>query len=140
MAESRPLILLVEDEPTITTAFSRLLERWGFDTVPARTAAEARTVLAGTPVELVVLDFKLPDMRGDDLYIQLAHEYPRLERRTLFITGDVSEPTLQAIEATSCPYLLKPFELGILVHELRALLEPVDEPAQTERRADVSAA
>ena len=142
MAEhsARPLILLVEDEPAITTALARLLDRWGFDVVAARTAVEAWAVLAGTPADLLIVDYKLPDVRGNDLYVQLVHEYPRLERRTLFITGDLAEPSLQAIEATHCPYLLKPFELGILVHELRALLDPLDQPASSERRTDVSAA
>ena len=137
MSSQRPLLLLVEDEPTIVTALARLLDRWGFDTVPARTAAEAATVLAGTTVDLVVIDYRLPDERGDQLHARLAQDHPQLARRTLFITGDFAEPALVAIEATGCPYLLKPFELGIFVHELRALLD-TSAPPETDARADAA--
>jgi DNA-binding response OmpR family regulator len=121
----RPLLLLVEDEPTISVALGRLLDRWDFDTVPARTAEEAQTILASTEVDLIVIDFRLPDMRGDELYRWIGREYPALERRTMFITGDFGEQALIAIEATGRPSLLKPFELGIFVHELRSLLDPL---------------
>ena len=125
MVPQRPLLLLVEDEPTISVALGRLLDRWEFDTVAARTGEEAQAILASTEVDLVVIDFRLPDIRGDDLFRWVDREYPELAQRTLFITGDFGEQALLAIEATGRPSLLKPFELGIFVHELRSLLEPV---------------
>jgi DNA-binding response OmpR family regulator len=145
MTNSRPRVLLVEDEATISVALGRLLDRWGFDTLAARTVAEAQALLASLPVDLVVIDFRLPDMRGDDFLEWLNQEYPDLGRRSLFITGDYGEAALAAIEATGRPYLLKPFELGIFVHELRALLDPLGGPKTNGRnavqaRTDISAA
>lgn len=125
MAPSRARLLLVEDEPTIAVAMARLLDRWDFDTVPARSGTEASAILAHSSVDLVVIDLRLPDMRGDEVYHRLCREHPDLASRTLFMTGDFSEQALNAIEQTGRPYLLKPFELGIFVHELRLLLEPV---------------
>lgn len=145
MAPLRPRLLLVEDEATISVALGRLLDRWDFDTLAARTAAEAKAVLAGTDVDLVVIDLRLPDVRGDEFFRGLCDEHPNLAGRTLFITGDFGEQALNAIEATGRPYLLKPFELGIFVHELRALLEPLQDPgsngsASDKPSADASAA
>ncbi|HZI42841.1 MAG TPA: response regulator [Gemmatimonadaceae bacterium] len=145
MADSRPRILLVEDEATISVALGRLLDRWGFDTLAARTVTEARAVLGGVSVDLVVIDFRLPDVRGDDFLLWLQREYPELAKRSLFITGDYGEQALAAIDATGRPYLLKPFELGIFVHELRALLDPLQGPLTNGRstvqpRSDISAA
>ena len=146
MAAPRPRLLLVEDEATISVALGRLLDRWGFDTLAARTAAEARAVLDGTQVDVVVLDLRLPDMRGDDLFRVIARDYPTLARRVLFITGDFSNDGLEAIERTGRPYLLKPFELGIFVHELRTLIDPLLGPgnnghgAEPQSSADASAA
>jgi two-component system phosphate regulon response regulator OmpR len=128
MPPSRPRLLLVEDEATISVALGRLLDRWGFDTLAARTAAEARALLASVEVDLVVIDFRLPDVRGDEFFRWMRGDYAELARRTLFITGDFSEQALVAIEATGRPYLLKPFELGIFVHELRSLLDPLQGP------------
>ena len=144
MASRRPLLLLVEDEPTISVALGRLLDRWDFDTVAARTAEEAQCILASTEVDLVVIDFRLPDMRGDELYRWVGREFPSLEPRTMFITGDFGEQALVAIEATGRPSLLKPFELGIFVHELRTLLDPLGPGSNghgvTTPPADASAA
>ena len=145
MVPARPRLLLVEDEATISVALGRLLDRWGFDTVAARTAAEARALLAAVEVDLVVIDFRLPDIRGDELYYWLGDTYPVLAKRTLFITGDFGIPALDAIESTGCRYLLKPFELGIFVHELRALLDPLEGPNKNGQgkehpSADASAA
>jgi DNA-binding response OmpR family regulator len=145
MGESRPRLLLVEDEATISVALGRLLDRWGFDTIAARTVAEARAFLASVSVDLVVIDFRLPDLRGDDFLYWLQNEYPDLAKRTLFMTGDYGDQALAAIEATGRPYLLKPFELGIFVHELRALLEPLGGPKTNghdarQPRSDISAA
>jgi DNA-binding response OmpR family regulator len=146
MADTRPRILLLEDEATISVALGRLLDRWGFDTLAARTVAEARAVLGGVSLDLVVIDFRLPDVRGDEFLVWLQREHPELAKRSLFITGDYGEQALAAIEATGRPYLLKPFELGIFVHELRALLDPLQGPQTNGRsttvqpRSDISAA
>jgi DNA-binding response OmpR family regulator len=127
-SSNRPRLLLVEDEATISVALGRLLDRWGFDTLATRTAAEAQLLLRAVDVDVVVIDFRLPDMRGDELYRWLAVEYPELAKRTLFITGDYGEQALEGIESTGCRSLLKPFELGIFVHELRSLLDPLTGP------------
>jgi DNA-binding response OmpR family regulator len=145
MSDPRPRLLLVEDEATISVALGRLLDRWGFDTLAARTVNEAQALLASVPTDVVVIDYRLPDMRGDDFLEWLQQEYPELARRSLFITGDYGEGALAAIEATGRPYLLKPFELGIFVHELRALLDPLGGPKTNGRtavqpRTDISAA
>ena len=145
MAAPRPRILLVEDEATISVALGRLLDRWGFDTLAARTVAESRALLGEVTVDVVVIDFRLPDVRGDDFLLWIQREHPDLGKRTLFITGDYGEQALAAIEATGRPYLLKPFELGIFVHELRALIDPIEGPktnghASVQNRSDISAA
>lgn len=135
MAAPRPRLLLVEDEATISVALGRLLDRWGFDTLAARTAAEGRAILATAEVDLVVIDLRLPDMRGDDLFRIIAREFPALVPRVLFITGDFREEGLEAIERTGRPYLLKPFELGIFIHELRSLLDPIAGPGSNGKSA-----
>lgn len=145
MADPRPRLLLIEDEASISVALGRLLDRWGFDTLAARTVTESKAVLASINVDLVVIDFRLPDVRGDDFLAWLQEEYPELAKRSLFITGDYGEQALSAIEASGRPYLLKPFELGIFVHELRALLDPLEGPKANGRsdaqpRSDISAA
>jgi DNA-binding response OmpR family regulator len=142
---ARPRLLLVEDEATISVALGRLLDRWGFDTLAARTGAESQALLRGVEVDVVVIDFRLPDLRGDALFRWLEENHSELAKKTLFITGDFGEEALTAIESTGRPYLLKPFELGIFVHELRSLLDPLQGPESNGHgarhpSADISAA
>lgn len=117
-------LLIVEDEPSIGTALSRLLSRWEFVPVVVRTAEEALAVLADEPVDLVLLDYRIGRVRGDELFHSIERAYPHLRAKVLFMTGDYEEASLRNIEATGCPFVLKPFEVGFLVDQLLALAMP----------------
>src|SRR5438067_12727898 len=99
MPDPRPRLLLIEDEATISVALGRLLDRWGFDTLAARTVADARALLSAVALDLVVIDFRLPDVRGDDFLHLLQQEYLELARRSLFITGSYGYRAPAAIAA-----------------------------------------
>src|SRR6185437_13785066 len=65
--ESRPRILFVEDERSISEPFSHALEREGFEAVVAPTAAEALRLARSIDPDLVLLDLMLPDGDGREL-------------------------------------------------------------------------
>jgi len=57
-------ILIVDDEPDLTSAFGRYFERTGHDVLRARTGEEAIAVVEAEHPALMLLDLKLPDMTG----------------------------------------------------------------------------
>src|ERR1039457_4027949 len=61
------LVLLVEDEASISEPFSRALARDGFVPMIASTAAEARSLLKEREPDIVLLDLMLPDGDGREL-------------------------------------------------------------------------
>ncbi len=125
---SIPLILLVEDEPSICVAVKRLLERHDFDVRVANTFGAALTEVRAEQFDAVVLDFWLRRVagdrvgKGDELFRELVAIDGTLDQRMIFITGDPSEPTRLRMADTGAMYLLKPFEIGLLVNALHAIL------------------
>jgi DNA-binding response OmpR family regulator len=114
-------VLVVDDEPAICKALTMALSRAGFDAVAAQTGESALAILRSERVDVLVLDLRIPDTRGDVIFELAAAIHPHLRTQTLFLTGDISERALRLIAACKCPSLRKPFELRELTDAVAAL-------------------
>ena len=108
-------VLVVDDEPSICRALSIALERAGFDVISAQSGDAALSVLAHEHVDVMVIDLRIPDTRGDVVFELAAASHPHLRHQTLFMTGDISERAHKLILSCKCPYVRKPFELKDLI-------------------------
>ena len=76
---SRHTILCIDDEPEILTGRKRLLEMHGYRVITASSGAEALRMLSeGQTVDLVLLDYIMPEMAGDRVAEELKRLYPSL--------------------------------------------------------------
>jgi DNA-binding NtrC family response regulator len=116
-----PRVLIIDDEPAICSALVQVLRRAGFDPIAARGAPEAETLLSET-ITAMLLDLRMPHMRGDVFYYMASARFPLLRRRTLFMTGDISPDGERLIKQTGCGVLWKPFQNAVLVDAVRDLL------------------
>ena len=91
------------------------MTRAGFRVSTALSGEAANGVLRGEHVDMLVVDLRIPDMRGDALFELAAAIQPHLRTRTIFTTGDITERAQELIDATRCPLLRKPFDLKDLV-------------------------
>ena len=114
-------VLLVDDEPAIVKALALALSRAGFRVSTALSGETAMAVVRGERVDVMVVDLRIPDMRGDALFELAAAIQPQLRRRTLFTTGDITERAQELIEACNCPLLRKPFDLKDLIDWVRSV-------------------
>jgi DNA-binding response OmpR family regulator len=114
-------VLVVDDEPTICRALTIALSRAGYEVVAVESGEQAHTLLRNEHFDFLVLDLRIPDLRGDVLFELAASIQPHLRYRTLFTTGDTSERALELIAACGCKALHKPFELQELTAELAKL-------------------
>lgn len=114
-------VLLVDDEPAICKALGIALTRAGFRVSTALSGEAAAAVIRGEHVDLLVVDLRIPDMRGDAFFELAAAIQPHLRSRTLFTTGDITERAQELIEACRCPLLRKPFELKELIDWVRGV-------------------
>jgi DNA-binding NtrC family response regulator len=118
---NRPRVLIVDDEPSICKALEIALGRAGFEAIATRCGEAAITKLSTEHFDALLLDLRIPDMRGDVLFeLAVAHQ-PHLRAQTLFITGDITDHAQELIEACGCPFLLKPFNLADIFDTLHAM-------------------
>jgi DNA-binding NtrC family response regulator len=111
----RASVLVVDDEEVVCRALDLLLHRAGYDVITARTGSAAKEILAIRAVDCLVIDYRIPDVRGDVVFAYAAAHQPHLARATVFITGDITDRARDAIDDTGCPMLLKPFDTAVLL-------------------------
>ena len=120
MTSGRPLVLFVEDEPSIFEPFSAALSREGFEPVVVSTLADARAAWASRPADLVLLDLGLPDGDGRDLCRELraGSDVPII---VLTARGTELERVL-GLELGADDYVVKPFSGAEVIARMRAVL------------------
>ncbi len=114
-------ILIVDDESTILRALAIALGRSGYQTQTAESGATAQTFLRSEEFDAMIVDLRMPDVRGDELFEFAASLQPHLRNHTLFTTGDTSEKAMELIGACNCPLLTKPFDLTDVLAEINRM-------------------
>lgn len=105
-------MLIVDDEPAIRAALSLFLEREGHTVDSAASGLEALEHARTTRYDAILLDLRMPDMSGDELFAELLASDPEHAARVVFATGDVeSEGARRFLESAGRPYICKPFAL-----------------------------
>jgi DNA-binding NtrC family response regulator len=114
-------VLVVDDEPAICKAMTIALERAGYATLSAQSGDSALALLANVHVDVLLIDLRIPDTRGDVVFELAAATHPHLRHATLFMTGDISERASRLIASCKCPMIKKPFELRDMLREVAKL-------------------
>ena len=113
--------LVVDDEPSICKAMQRALTAAGYTVVVAQSGESALATIRDEHVDVMLIDLRIPDMRGDIVFELAAAIQPHLAYQTLFMTGDITDNAQVLIGACKCPYLQKPFHLNDLIDALAAI-------------------
>jgi DNA-binding response OmpR family regulator len=117
---SRASILLVEDDASIASALTRVLESQGYDVRQLARGRDAH-VVAASGADLVILDLGLPDIDGLDVCRRLRRTRPELA--ILVLTArDQELDVVAGLDAGADDYLVKPFRLSELLARVRAHL------------------
>lgn len=119
---SRMRILVVDDEPSICKALTIALSRAGYEALSAQSGDAALAVVRHEHVDVLLIDLRIPDMRGDVIFEVAAGHQPHLKHQTLFMTGDITERAHRLIAACRCNFLRKPFDLRDLTDAVGALV------------------
>jgi two-component system, OmpR family, KDP operon response regulator KdpE len=114
-------ILVIDDEPPIRKLLRVGLATQGYGVVEAPNARIAREALAREPVDLVILDLGLPDMRGHDLLRLIREGHPDLPVVVLSSRDDESGK-VEALDLGADDYVTKPFGMGELLARIRTAL------------------
>jgi signal transduction histidine kinase/sensor domain CHASE-containing protein/ActR/RegA family two-component response regulator len=103
-------ILIVDDEPGITSALAYLLSRDGYVVDTASNGRVALEKLDERVYDLILCDLRMPELDGPGLYREVEQHCPPLLQRIVFLTGDtLSSETRIFLDSADMPYLSKPF-------------------------------
>src|SRR5499433_1303182 len=113
-------IALVDDDRNILTSVSMALEADGFIVRSYSDGAEALKGLSTQPVDIAVLDIKMPRMDGMELLAQLRRHS---NIPIIFLTSKDDEvDELLGLRMGADDYIKKPFSQRLLIERIRTLL------------------
>jgi two-component system catabolic regulation response regulator CreB len=119
MPASRPVILIVEDEPGIADTLQYALRTEGFE--PRWCAGGEAALAQSEGVALVILDVGLPDLNGFEVFKRLRAKSEALP--ILFLTARADEiDRVVGLELGADDYVTKPFSPRELVARVRTVL------------------
>ena len=128
------IIALVDDDRNILTSVSIMLESEGFE---VRTFTDGDSALRGLmsrPVDLAILDIKMPRMDGMELLNRLRKQ---ADVPVIFLTSkDEEVDEILGLRLGADDYIKKPFSQRLLLERIRAVLRRRQAPADTDDDAE----
>ncbi len=120
-ATLRPLILVVDDEPNVRESFRLVLED-AYDVIDVPDGARALDAVRASPVDLVLLDIRLPEMDGIEVLERLKALDEGVE--VILVTAVKTVRTaVAAMKLGAFDYVTKPFDEDELLSLVRRALQ-----------------
>ncbi len=116
-------ILVVEDDPDLSSLLEELLHEEGFEVFVARTGKAAFGWLGEHVPSLIVLDLLIPDMAGWE-FDERRRRDPRLAYVPVVVTSGLPEAAAAASPVEAVARLPKPYRIEDLFRVIRANARP----------------
>ena len=127
-------VLLVDDEAGFRDAVSRRLSRRGMDPFQADSGKACLAFVENTPVDVVVLDVRMPGMSGIETLKILRRSHPAIQ--VILLTGNAAVADgVEGIRAGAFDYLTKPVEMDHLANKILQAVERVRLEQEKRRQA-----
>jgi DNA-binding NtrC family response regulator len=129
-------VLIVDDEKDFVEMFSLRLETQGEKVSTAFSGKEALAVLEKAPIDVVILDIRMPGMDGIDTLKQIKKLYPIVE--VILLTGHGStETAVEGMKLGAFDYLMKPADFEEIKTKLENARKRKDEQEERIRKAEL---
>ena len=133
MTAAAPLVLVVDDDPSVRKSLSRLLESADYAVEVFASAAEFLARGSHPGPCCLVLDVKMPGLTGIQLQEMLAATGRRMS--IVFVSGHVDVPTsVKAMKAGAVDLLTKPVDVRDLIAAIRRAMTRDEHERATETR------
>ncbi|HVP63567.1 MAG TPA: response regulator [candidate division Zixibacteria bacterium] len=115
--------LVVDDSSTMRAVLRIILRRKAFEVHEAKNGAEAmRTLEAIGPVDLMLLDWNMPEMNGFELLSCIRRDSRHTNTKIMMVTTETAlDEMSRALEAGANEYIMKPFTPDAVDDKLRML-------------------
>ena len=117
---TRPLILVVEDDPGVRAPLEKFLTLHGSDVISADTAEAAQQRLQESRITGAIVDLRLPQGSGREVVLSIPPPTPIV----IFSAVPEESARLEQIRSNT-RLILKPFSLVMLVETLKRMIEAV---------------
>jgi len=112
-------ILIIEDDEAIANLEKRILEQEPYEVEIAGDGFEGlKKIIMNRNYDLIISDFTMPRMKGDEFYLEVQKIARGLEKRIIFVTGYIND----FIESTGNKYLVKPFSNKMFLEKIKEFL------------------
>jgi len=106
-------ILVVDDEASVRVALQRYLAARGHNVETTASGQDALALLRAGQYDAVIVDMRMPDLSGEQLFEELRAADREHAERVIFTTGDlVSEQMRRFLDGSGRPCVPKPFEFS----------------------------
>lgn len=122
-------ILVIDDDPAVTSVLKRGLSYEGFAVATAKSGAEGLAIAREHTSDLVILDVMMPGLNGFEVLQRLRAADERLP--VLMLTAkDAPADQVRGLESGADDYVIKPFTFEVLLARVRSLLrrQQIDHP------------
>jgi DNA-binding NtrC family response regulator len=111
-------VLLVDDEAEFVETLVKRLRKRKVNTAAVGSGEEALEILKEMPIDVVVLDVKMPGMDGIETLRQIKKISPLVE--VIMLTGHANmEVAIEGMELGAFDYLMKPMDIDELLYKLQ---------------------
>jgi len=114
-------VLVVDDDKNMCWILSRLLSEDGFKVKSVSSAKEAIPLIEEGGITVAILDYRLPDMNGIELFEYIKRKYSLIPSILITSYGSM-QIREEAKEAGFCAYFDKPFSNQELIRIIREVL------------------
>ena len=115
-------VLLVDDEVEYLETLVKRMRKRELDAKGLGSAEEAFEWLKQNPVDVVVLDVRMPGMDGIQALRELKRQYPLVE--VIMLTGHASiEVAIEGMELGAFDYLMMPMDFDELLYKIQDALK-----------------
>ena len=125
MSDRVPLLLVIDDEPGMLNLVGRFARPLGFDVRTHSSAREALESVARQPVDVALVDLRMPEIGGLDVLRALREAHP--ECRVILMTAHASVDTaIEAVKLGALDYVGKPLDFNRLTQLLSSVRDDIE--------------
>jgi len=110
-------VLLVDDEVEFLETLMKRMKKRGVRVSGVKSGDEALVFLSKNPVDVVVLDVKMPGMDGIETLRAIKKRHPLVE--VIMLTGHATvESAIDGLKTGAFDYLMKPCDMDVLISKV----------------------
>ena len=125
-------VLLVDDMPSMTKFIHKMMRNLGFgkEFFIANSGREAMDILASEKIDIVLLDYNMPDISGNEVLSRIREDRKLRDIPVVMVTAEAYSDFVAEIgESEVDAYILKPITVQVLEEKVRQAVDKINNPS-----------